>query len=119
MDLIEHLKRQFAFSRGTFGPGERRASVIDHIRKELREVETSDGEPAEWGDVVILGLDGLMRALKKRHPRETTSEIARMAATVILLKQEKNEDREWPDWRTAPSDRAIEHLRHRQTQTAG
>jgi hypothetical protein len=38
MNLIEHLTRQIAFSRATFGPAERTAGVIDHIRKELVEI---------------------------------------------------------------------------------
>lgn len=38
-DLIAHLTRQAAFSRATFGPGPRTEGVIDHVKKELREVE--------------------------------------------------------------------------------
>ncbi len=34
-----HLERQRRFSERTFGPGSRAAGVIDHIRKELREIE--------------------------------------------------------------------------------
>ena len=47
LDLEQHLKRQIAFSRATFGPGERRAGVIDHIRKELAEVEEANGDPGK------------------------------------------------------------------------
>ena len=112
MDLQQHLLRQMAFSRATFGPGERRAGVCDHIRKELVEVEAEQtaGDAAdEWVDVVILALDGLTRALQAAgyKPRHAADE----AAHRILIKQDRNELRDWPDWRTQPQDRAIEHVR--------
>jgi hypothetical protein len=109
MDLQEHLKRQIAFSRATFGPSERRAGVIDHIRKELVEVAESGGDPEEWTDVVILALDGLTRSLVARG--YNVEEAAGRAVRAIERKQGKNELRTWPDWRTVPEDRAIEHDR--------
>lgn len=62
-DFEAHLTRQLAFSRATFGPGERREAVLDHIRKEIAEVEAFGGESSEWVDLVILSLDGLLRRL--------------------------------------------------------
>ena len=56
-DLQQHLVRQMVFSRATFGPGERTKGVIDHIRKELIEIEQADDRAEEWVDVVILALD--------------------------------------------------------------
>lgn len=38
-DLVQHLYRQRDFSERTFGPGTRTQGVLDHIRKELREIE--------------------------------------------------------------------------------
>lgn len=108
-DLVGHLKRQIAFSRGTFGPGERREGVIDHIRKELVEVERANGESSEWVDVVILALDGLTRRLVASGA--DTNRAAETACAMILGKQTRNEARDWPDWRTAPVDKAIEHER--------
>lgn len=102
-DLIKHLYRQRAFSLKTFGPGTRRQGVVDHIRKELNEIEADPeghGE-CEWIDVIILGLDGALRA------GNTPEEIARL----IVAKQTKNEGRTWPDWRTADPNKAIEHDR--------
>jgi hypothetical protein len=117
MDLKEHLLRQMAFSHATFGPGERTQGVIDHIRKELIEVENSNGSALEWVDIVILALDGLTRELTYstghggplRHsdPRSR----AELACQMILHKQAINEARDWPDWRKAPAGRAIEHDR--------
>lgn len=109
LDLEQHLKRQIAFSRATFGPGTRQKGVIDHIKRELIEVENSDGSPAEWTDVVILALDGLTRALVAQGM--TTDQAAHAAVTHIVEKQGKNELRDWPDWRTAPADKAIEHVK--------
>ena len=112
MDLYQHLLRQMAFSRSTFGPDERTAGVCDHIRKELVKV-AAEGSPLnranEWVDVVILSLDGLTRALRTAGLRSdmATGE----AVTMILRKQAKNEGRDWPDWRTAAPDKAIEHVK--------
>lgn len=114
MDLQQHLTRQVAFSRATFGPGARTHGVIDHMQKELVEVAQatdSDERVKEWTDLVILALDGLTRELWAQNPRYPAPSIAAMACTYIIEKQGKNELRTWPDWRTAPADKAIEHVR--------
>ncbi len=98
--LIAHLHRQRAFSRIAFGPGARTAGIIDHIRRELIEVEGSPNDLEEWVDVILLALDGAWRAGHEPH------EIAEALAN----KQIKNENREWPDWRTAEPGKAIEHV---------
>lgn len=109
-DLSEHLCRQIAFSRSTFGPGPRTAGVIDHIRKELDEVVEAGGAPEEWVDVVILALDGLTRSILFADGGcGSTDDAAAEAALMIREKQGINERRSWPDWRAAPADRAIEH----------
>lgn len=112
MDLKQHLIRQMAFSHATFGPGERTAGVIDHIRKELDEVIAANGESSEWVDVVILALDGLTRRLAYCNgERNDPDRVAEIACSMIGAKQTRNEARVWPDWRIAPKDRAIEHDR--------
>jgi len=112
MNLIEHLRRQMAFSRATYGPGERTDGVCDHIAKEIREIKEDPDDGArssEWVDVVILGFDGMWRSLEAEGvPWER---IPARIADMIAAKQAKNEQREWPDWRTAPRDKAIEHKR--------
>ncbi|WCU06394.1 DUF550 domain-containing protein [Pseudomonas aeruginosa] len=97
----QHLHRQRRFSERTFGPGSRAAGVIDHIRKELREIEEAPGDLAEWIDVVILALDGAWR----------TGATPAQIIDALVAKQTKNEARTWPDWRSAPADKAIEHDR--------
>lgn len=96
-----HLARQRAWSERTFGPGTRLLGVLDHIRKELDEIKASPGDVEEWVDVLILAFDGAWRA--GWEPQEILD--------AIKAKQAKNEAREWPDWRTASPDQAIEHVR--------
>ena len=114
MDLKQHLLRQMAFSHATFGPGERREGVIDHIRKELAEVDAAGGDASEWVDVVILALDGLTRRLAYVDGgRADPDHVAETAVNMIRSKQTRNERRAWPDWRTADTNKAIEHVRAR------
>ncbi|MCE5180507.1 MAG: DUF550 domain-containing protein [Betaproteobacteria bacterium] len=101
-DLVAHLKRQSEFSLRTFGPGTRTYGVIDHIRQELDEIAANPGDVTEWVDVVLLALDGAWRA--GFEPEEIASAIA--------AKQERNELRRWPDWRTAEPGKAINHVRN-------
>lgn len=100
-DFAAHLARQAAWSEQTFGPGSRLGGIIDHIRKELIELADSEGALAEWVDVVILALDGCWRS--GASPAEIIA--------AIVAKQARNESRNWPDWRTMPTDKAIEHDR--------
>lgn len=112
LDFEAHLLRQMAFSHATFGPGTRTGGVIDHIRKELVEVESANGSSDEWVDVVILALDGLTRQLAFcSGERHNPAHVAEVAANMIVGKQTRNEARNWPDWRTADRDKAIEHVR--------
>ncbi len=111
MDLEQHLIRQIVFSRATFGPGPRTEGIIDHIKKELVEVEEGNGDPSEWVDVVILALDGLTRALSEELDSNSADVIAYTACSEILGKQRINEARDWPDWRSVPEGQAIEHVR--------
>jgi hypothetical protein len=100
-DFRKHLERQCAWSKKTFGPGDRTKGVVDHIRKELVEVESKPDDLSEWMDIVILALDGAWR--QGASPDDII--------TALVAKQKKNELRSWPDWRTQPLDKAIEHER--------
>lgn len=118
MDLKQHLLRQMAWSHAVFGPGERMNGVLDHIRKELVEVEKGDGDSAEWVDVVILALDGLTRRLAFINgKRLDPAQVAEVACNMIVGKQTRNESRDWPDWRSQPKDKAIEHVRFKTVMT--
>jgi hypothetical protein len=109
MNLISHLERQKAFSERTFGPGQRTAGVIDHILKELAEIEADPQDLEEWIDVVMLALDGAWRA--GHSPRSIAGRLS--------AKLTKNEARAWPDWRTADPTKAIEHVRADQDDPLG
>jgi hypothetical protein len=100
-DLVAHLYRQRAFSFRTFGPGHRTAGVLDHIRKELGEIERDPDDLEEWIDAMLLIFDGAWR--RGFEPEEI--------AYCLLAKLIKNENRQWPDWRTADPNKAIEHIR--------
>lgn len=99
-DLIAHLHRQREFSLRTFGPGERTAGNLAHIRKELVEIESKPYDLTEWIDVVLLALDGALR-----HGGTPES-----IATTLHAKQSKNMTRTWPDWRTVPEGEPICHV---------
>ncbi len=123
-DLSQHLVRQSAFSAKAFGPGKRTGGILDHISKELAEVraeaEGSDEttfnpkELEEWIDLVLLSLDGAWRCAavptsdgEALHPND----VADIVCQALIRKLVKNENRSWPDWRTAEPGKAIEHVR--------
>ena len=86
-NLMAIINRQKAFSLKTFGPGPRDAGVLDHIKKELVEIEKAPGDLEEWIDVIILALDG---AWISGHSADQIVEM-------LNFKQMKNEKRKWPD----------------------
>ena len=98
---IEYIYRQMAFSQKTFGPGTRTKGIIAHIRKELDELEENPTDVYEWADVIILALDGAWR----------TGHRPNAILNALIHKQEINETRTWPDWKTVGEDEAIEHVR--------
>lgn len=99
--LTRMIEAQRAWSTETFGPGPRLNGVLDHIRKELTEVEAAPTDVTEWIDVVILALDGAWRS------GHTSEEIVEALQAKYVI----NAARTWPDWRTASPDHAIEHDR--------
>lgn len=117
--LEDYIIRQIVASRLNFGPAERTEGLIEHIRKELDEIRAEThaaGRAKEWVDVVILGLDGLTRAIRHGYsdgkPRPMSADmIAKVACNLLTEKQHTNETRDWPDWRTMGEDQAIEHVR--------
>lgn len=99
--LETYYRRQIEWSRETFGPALRTKGIIDHIKKELREIEADPHDLSEWVDVVILAMDGFWR-----HGGN-----AEDLFKALTAKQKKNMARTWPDWRTMSEDSAIEHDR--------
>lgn len=107
-DFVAYLMNQISFSRATFGPEERMEGILDHISKEIEEVRKAERPEEEWVDLVILSLDGLIRSLD--ITRET-QDVAWDSYLCIREKLQENELRDWPDWRTADPNKAIEHIR--------
>jgi len=103
MNLSKYIQRQEIWSKETFGPGIRDAGIVDHIKKELIEIEDSPGDLDEWIDVIILALDGAWR--NGHSPKKI--------CVALIEKQIKNEKRKWPDWKTAEPGKAIEHVKYR------
>lgn len=97
--MVEYLKRQWDWSRRTFGEGRRTKGIIQHITKELLEIEANPDDLSEWVDVVILALDGYWR-----HGGNPESLMADLQA-----KQDKNFSRQWPTPKS--EDEAVEHVR--------
>lgn len=95
------MRRLQTFSRDAFGPAERTGGLLDHLRKELNEIEADPRDLDEWADLVLLGLDGAWR-----HGGDPQEVLDR-----IVAKLGRNERRTWPDWRGLPEDVAIEHDR--------
>jgi hypothetical protein len=100
-NLVEHLDRQKEWSFKTFGPKSNLQGLLQHILKELIEIEAKPDDIDEWIDVVILAFDGAWRQ------GYSSEDIAR----ALFRKQYKNELRKWPDWRTVPEGQAIEHIK--------
>lgn len=115
ISLAEFVAQQVTFSREAFGPNTRTRGVIDHIKKELVEVEESDGSINEWVDVALLALDGMQRAATKslvdRGVEATPELVALDVCDCLRAKLHTNINRDWPDWRTVDPDKAIEHNR--------
>lgn len=102
MDLEKHLERQKEWSEKTFGPpNNHTAGIIDHIEKELVEVQDNPEDVFEWIDIVILAFDGALR--NGWSPKD----IAR----ALEMKHKTNTERKWPDWRTAEKGKAICHIK--------
>ncbi len=98
-NLVRHLYRQRAFSRKTFGEGDRCEGICAHIRKELKEIDKAPTDLEEWLDVVILGFDGAFQ----------TGARPERIAQMLKYKQHKNECRIWP--KNVPPNKPIEHIR--------
>jgi hypothetical protein len=97
----EIVFNQIEFSKVAFGPHDNTLGLIDHIKKELIEVEQDPKDIKEWIDIIILAMDG---AWRNGHSPEAIE-------AALIEKQETNKQRKWPDWRTATPGKAIEHIR--------
>lgn len=98
-----YLQDKAKWSRQTFGTGKQTHRMIDHIRKELLEIEADPTSVEEWIDVVAIALDGACRLA-------TADEVI----SILRHKFEVCQQRQFPDWRTSDPNKAIEHIRDNQ-----
>ena len=115
MKYKDILARQAAWSRATFGPGERRNGVIEHLQKEIEEFK-ADGSIEEACDIVVLAHDLLLRRIAEEinvslSTKFNFDDVGGFAAEAVRNKLLKNEKRVWPNWRDFSEDQAIEHDR--------
>jgi len=99
ISLAAYLLHQREWSNRTFGPGRRTGGIVQHIEKELREIEAKPTDLSEWVDVIILALDGYWR-----HGGDPKNIMVDLQAKQIV-----NFGRRWP----APvaEDVVTEHIR--------
>src|SRR5215207_1774083 len=109
MHICDYVSRQIAWSKGTFGPGERTEGVLDHIEKEIEEVRADPDDVMEFIDIVILAIDGAWRRLV--HQGLTEREACEKIEMLLEEKYWTNSFREWPNWRLVEPGKAIEHVK--------
>jgi hypothetical protein len=97
--LESYLTRQWEWSKSTFGPGRRTLGILEHIGKELKEIEAEPTDLSEWIDVVVLAMDGFWR-----HGGKLADLMP-----ALLAKQRKNFARKWP--KPESEDVAVEHIK--------
>ncbi len=100
----DYLRRHVEWGHATFGtPADGRGpkGPLDHLKKEVKEITDDPYDLEEWIDAIILSIDGFLRAGGKLT----------MVLPMLLKKQAKNAGRDWPDWKTADPNKAIEHVR--------
>lgn len=102
-DFYAWWRRHESWSWNTFGPSDIRGpeGPIDHLRKEVEELARAPRDIEEVADVIHLAADVAWRA----------GYTFKDFMDTLNAKQRKNMARKWPDWRTAPANKAIEHDR--------
>lgn len=106
VDMLDFWERLAEWSEQTFGPRSHRGPLgpLEHLAKEAVEAR-DEADPGkrkeEIADCLFLVFDAAQRA---------GMSYAELTA-VAKAKLRKNAAREWPDWRAADPNRAIEHVR--------
>lgn len=102
LDIVSFFDEKSKWSLETFGPGDRYAGVVKHIKKELKEIEENPSDLIEWVDVIFLAMDGAMRS---------AGADGAAIAEAMWSKHAKNTRREWPDWRTLQPGEVSQHIK--------
>lgn len=86
--------------------------LLDRIRTEAQYVGTiKENKITVWLRINIMASVGLNLALRAENPSLSVKSAGLLGFTMIQQKQEKNERRSWPDWRTAEAGKAIQHVK--------
>lgn len=112
MDLRQWLINQIAWSRKTFGPGQRVEGICKHIEKELKEIRKAPNDESERIDVAILAFDSAWRSIGYGPGGEHLSDkiIADTVVRALMSKSVENMFvRKWPE--PGPEDKPSEHIR--------
>lgn len=88
------LAVQIPWSMSCFHHGKRTLGIIEHIKRELLEIENAPDDPKEWSDVVLLAIDGLWRCLYGRNYSEQV-DLINACVNAVREKQLINLAREW------------------------
>src|SRR5690348_6072780 len=106
-------EKQVEWSRKTFGPplAARSLGVVDHLRKELNEIEEKPLDLAERIDAMILAFDGAWRCAMQSYPKLDSEAVVKTIEAAYKHKMKENQKRQWPDWKTADPHKAIEHIK--------
>lgn len=100
-DLEVALERQFGLAQAWFEPSAGALEVVLLLEANLRQLDDAPGLLTAWLGVASLAFEGGRR----------TGATAADLLGVLTAKFERNRRRTWPDWRTQPVDRPIEHVR--------
>lgn len=101
INLVGFLADIMGWQDETFGPHQSLGGVVDHAMKEMREIKADPTDALEWIDLMTLCVSAL-RLMGKTADQAVATWIQKLA----VLKA-----RDWPDWRKADPDKAIEHVR--------
>lgn len=97
-DIVAYMKAHLEWSLKTFGTGHRTEGLLRHIEKEIAEVRSDPLNVFEWVDIVILSLDGALRA----------GASPEMIRDALWAKQRVNMNRVYPK---VAQDEPSEHVR--------
>jgi hypothetical protein len=97
MNLFAFINKQMRWSANTFGRTPRLKGILEHIRKEVQEIEEKPSDISEWADVIILAIDGAWRQGFTAH----------QICQALEEKQLKNFSRVW---NVQGDDQPCEHI---------
>lgn len=100
LQLVEYIRKHQAWSRKTFGPGDRKEGLTTHLKLEIQELIESDYSLKECVDVLIIGIDIALNA--GYAPMQIADQLCR--------KQALNAQRAWP--KNTPAGQPVEHIRN-------